>query len=91
MTPKDTYAGGMESHDPYSLTAGAYDLVHTLSHFSGSLICKGYGHDIIRIDIALLYKICNTMGKYPGLAGTGAGNNKKRPVNMSCRFTLSVI
>ena len=51
----------MEGRDPYALRAKTYELVNSLSHFSGCLVRKSNGQDIPRIYIFLIYQITDSV------------------------------
>ena len=46
MSSENSHTGGMKSRHPDTSPVQTYDLIHTLSHFLSSLICKGNSKDI---------------------------------------------
>ena len=91
MTPEYPHAGGMKSHYPYCFTAFTNYPVHSLPHFSGSFVGKGYGHDIEGIDPALLYHMSDAVSKNPGLSRSRTGYYELRSLQVTGRLILSFI
>ena len=58
-----------EQYPDSELMAYNYNIINSLTHFSGSFIGKGNGKDVPRVDAIFLDQIGDTVCQYTGFAG----------------------
>ena len=69
------------SHPEAPRSFGPHDGAYARLHLSCRLVGKGQGQDPVG-GHTLLYQVCHTVGQHPGLAGTGTGNDHRRPFSV---------
>ena len=78
----------MEGADPDIFGAVAHDLVHTFSHFAGSLVGEGQCQNVIRIYIIIIDQIGNAVCENSCFTGAGTGKDQKRSLKVLYGFFL---
>ena len=59
-----------------------------LLHLARGLVGEGDRGDVARIETAVVDQIGDLLGDHAGLAGTGAGENEQRTVEVTNGFAL---
>ena len=81
----------MESaHDEIPCVAGIHQTHNTLFHLPRGFIGESKRHNTAGRH-SLLQEISDAVGQYPRLAGSGAGDNKRRSFGICYRLTLGGI
>ena len=88
ITAQDPDTGRMEGTDPDIFGAVAHDLVHTFSHFAGSLVGEGQCQNVIRIYIIIIDQIGNAVCENSCFTGAGTGKDQKRSLKVLYGFFL---
>ena len=91
MLPEDPDTHRMKGRHPNLASTFPDQLVDTLPHLPGRLVCKRDGEDIPRTHITVFNEICDAMCEHAGLAGACARQNKKRSLCIADRLQLFFI
>ncbi|MGA7169881.1 MAG: hypothetical protein WBX08_12075, partial [Candidatus Sulfotelmatobacter sp.] len=64
---------------------------HAISHLGSGIHGISEGDDLVGLRTSLLHQAGNTMDENRRFAGTSAGDNQHRPVNMVNSFSLAIV
>ncbi len=78
----------MEGADTHAEGHPADELLDAAHHLAGGFIGERHRQDVVRGHAMVQHQVGDTVGKDPGLAGTGTGEDQNRPVDRFGRFAL---
>ncbi len=81
----------MERGDPHLLRHRADESGHSFLHLARRLVGEGDGKDLEGRDSEIANEMCDAMGKDPGLARTGAGDDEQRALGVGDGLVLNGI